>query len=108
MAGHLDAAAALRNPNPCGVIRSTPPNVLVADRLHTAEINVPVLIVFGDKDTLIWSRQGEEEEQRNFSGSPDASTVFIAEAGHFPMFSRTASVFDREMSAWLGSRFPAP
>jgi pimeloyl-ACP methyl ester carboxylesterase len=104
----IDAAAALRNPNPCGVIRSNPPSVLVADRLHIAEIKVPVLIVFGDNDTLVWSRQGEEEEQRNFSGSPDASTVFIPEAGHFPMFSRTASVFDREMSAWLGSRFPAP
>ena len=103
----IDAAAALRNPNPCGVIRSNPPSVLVADRLHIAEITVPVLIVFGDEDTLVWSRQGEEEEQRNFSGSPDASTVFITEAGHFPMLSSTASLFDREMSAWLGSRFPA-
>jgi pimeloyl-ACP methyl ester carboxylesterase len=104
----IDAAAALRNPNPCGVIRSTPPNVLVADRLHSAEIKVPVLIVFGDKDTLIWSRQGEEEEQGNYSGSSDASTVFIPEAGHFPMLERSAWRFDEAMSAWLGSRFPAP
>jgi pimeloyl-ACP methyl ester carboxylesterase len=104
----IDAAAALRNPNPCGVIRSTPPNVLVTDRLHTAEINVPVLIVFGDKDRLIWSRQGEEEEQRNYSGSSDVSTVFVPEAGHFPMLERSVSRFDDAVSSWLGSRFPAP
>jgi pimeloyl-ACP methyl ester carboxylesterase len=104
----IDAADKLRNANPCGVIRSTPPGALVEDRLHAAEIEVPVLVVYGDDDTLVWTRQGEEEQAHNFSRSPDASTVFTPEAGHFPMFSRTAALFDEQISAWLGSRFPAP
>ena len=102
----IEAAAAQRNPNPCGVIRSNPPANLVDNRAHVSEIEVPVLIVFGDDDTLVWTRQGEEEEERNFSGSPDKGTAFIREAGHFPMFSRTAEAFDSTMSAWLRSRFP--
>src|SRR5438105_10705049 len=102
----IEAADAVREPNPCGVIRSTPPGILVDDRAHASQIKVPVLIVFGNNDTLVWTRQGEEEEERNFSGSRDKSTVFIPKAGHFLMFARTAPVFDSVMSAWLGSRFP--
>jgi len=103
----IEAADAQRNPNPCGVIRTNPPAVLVNNRGHVAQIKVPVLIVFGNNDTLVWTRQGEEEEERNFSGSPDKSTAFIPEAGHFPMLSRTAPLsFDPTMSTWLSSRFP--
>src|SRR5436190_3311053 len=104
----IEAAAAQRNPNPCGVIRSNPPAILIDNRAHASEIEVPLLIVFGNNDALVWTRQGEEEEERNFSGSPDKSTVFISEAGHFPMFSRTAEKFDSTMSAWLRSRFSKP
>jgi pimeloyl-ACP methyl ester carboxylesterase len=104
----IEAADALREPNPCGVIRSTPPGILVDDRAHASQIKASVLIVFGNNDTLVWTRQGEEEEERNFSGSSDKRTVFIPEGGHFLMFARTAPVFDSVMSAWLGSRFPAP
>jgi pimeloyl-ACP methyl ester carboxylesterase len=105
----IEAAAMQRNANPCGIIRTTPPGVLVDDRLNTPQIHVPVLIVFGNNDTLVWTRQGEEEQERDFSGSPDKSTVFIPEAGHFVMFARTApKLFDATMSEWLGSRFPKP
>ena len=75
-----------------------------------------MLIVFGNNDTLVTSRQGQVEEQRDFSGSKDKTTVFISEAGHFVMFSRTAPFdstgtvphFDSTMSAWLSSRFETP
>jgi pimeloyl-ACP methyl ester carboxylesterase len=67
-----------------------------------------VLIVFGKNDTLVWTRPGEEEEERNFSGSSDKSAVFIPEAGHFLMFARAGSLIDFTMSAWLSSRFHAP
>jgi pimeloyl-ACP methyl ester carboxylesterase len=102
----IEAADALREPNPCGVVRSNPPSILVDNRAHDSEIKVPVLIVFGNNDELVWTRQGEKEEEGNFSGSPDKSTAFIPEAGHFVMFARTAERFDSTMSAWLGSRFP--
>jgi pimeloyl-ACP methyl ester carboxylesterase len=103
----VEAADAQRNPNPCGVIRSNPPAILIDNRVCDAKIEVPVLVVFGDDDTLVWTRRGEEEEENNFSGSRDKSTVFIPEAGHFPMFARTAQKFDSTLSAWLSARFPS-
>ena len=62
--------------------------------------------IFGDNESLVWTRQGEEEQEADFSASPDKQTVFIPEAGHFPMFERTAPIFDSVMSGWLASRFP--
>jgi pimeloyl-ACP methyl ester carboxylesterase len=100
----IAATDALRNPNPCGIIRSTPPAVPI-DVALDHRIEVPVLVVFGDEDTLIWTKQGEEQQQDNF-GSSDKSTVFIPNAGHFIMFERTAPKLRFAVSTWLGSRFP--
>ena len=100
----IEATAALRNTNPCGIIRSAPAT-LVDDHALAWQIKVPVLIVFGENDQLVTSRQGQEEEEGVFSGSPDKSTVFISEAGHFVMFSRTAPLFYKALSEWLSSRF---
>jgi pimeloyl-ACP methyl ester carboxylesterase len=100
----LDATDALRNPNPCGIIRSTPPAVPL-DTVLATQIKVPLLVVFGNNDNLVWTRQGEEQQQNNF-GSSDRSTVFIPNAGHFVMFEKTAPLFRSAMSTWLDSRFP--
>jgi pimeloyl-ACP methyl ester carboxylesterase len=97
------ATDALRNPNPCGNIRSQPTGVAV-DTVRVAQITVPVLVVYGDDDTLIWSRQGEEQQAGNFRGSPDATTAFIPDASHFPMFERTASTFRQVLATWLDTR----
>jgi len=99
----IDVTDALRNPNPCGIIRSVP-TAMPIDAAHDAEIKVPVLVVFGDKDTLVWDRQGQEQQQNNF-GSSDKSTVFIPNAGHFPMFEKSAPLFRSAVSSWLDSRF---
>jgi pimeloyl-ACP methyl ester carboxylesterase len=101
----IDATDALRNPNPCGIIRSTPIAVPIDKALDT-QIKVPLLVVFGNNDTVVWSRDGEEQQQDNF-GSSDKSTVFIPKAGHFIMFEKTASLFRSAMSTWLDSRFPS-
>jgi pimeloyl-ACP methyl ester carboxylesterase len=103
----INATNALRNANPCGIFRSQPQATTV-DRAHLSQIKVPVLIVFGDDETLVWTRQGEKEQEGDFTGSPDKQTVFIPEAGHFPMFERTAPKFDAVMSGWISSRFPSP
>ena len=103
----IDATNALRNENPCGIIRSQPQGVFV-DRANVSRIKVPVLVVFGDNEQLVWTRQGEEEQQGDFTGSSDKSTVFIPEARHFPMFERTVHTFDSVMSGWLASRFQTP
>jgi pimeloyl-ACP methyl ester carboxylesterase len=97
------ATDALRNPNPCGNIRSQPTGI-VADTARVAQITVPVLVVYGDKDTLIWSRQGEEQQASNFRGSSDTTTAFIPDASHFPMFERTAPTFRQLLASWLDTR----
>jgi pimeloyl-ACP methyl ester carboxylesterase len=101
----INSTNALRNENPCGIIRSQPQATTI-DRAYLPQIKLPVLIVFGNNETLVWTRQGEEEQEADFSASPDKQTVFIPESGHFPMFERTARIFDSVMSEWLASRFP--
>jgi pimeloyl-ACP methyl ester carboxylesterase len=106
----------VRNPNPCGVIRGLTAAVsednpyslknAVADPGNfplspLTKIQVPVFVVFGANDTQLWSHQGEAEQQGNFAGSPDRSTVFIPGASHFPMFEKTAPQFVQAMSSWL-------
>jgi pimeloyl-ACP methyl ester carboxylesterase len=101
----VDATAALRNPNPCGIIRSTP-LAMPGDTANDARIKVPVLVVFGDDDTLVWTREGQEQQQDNY-GSSDKSTIFIPDAGHFVMFEKTAWMLRSQLSSWLDSRFPS-
>src|SRR5437764_8521227 len=96
----LAAALRRRNRNPCGMIRSAPDGVFV-DKVRASEITVPVLIVFGAQDTLVWSRDGERQQQDNFPRSRDKTTVFIPRAGHFPMLERTAPKFRRVLGGWL-------
>jgi pimeloyl-ACP methyl ester carboxylesterase len=96
----LDAATRLRSRDPCGMIRSTPNGVPI-DKARAGEIDVPVLIVFGDKDTLVWTRAGEEQQQDNYTGSSDRRTVFIPNAGHFPMLERTAPQLRAVLADWL-------
>jgi pimeloyl-ACP methyl ester carboxylesterase len=100
----IEATDQLRNPNPCGIERSIPTGVEV-DTVHDADIKVPVLVVFGDNDTLVWTREGQEQQQDNY-GSSDKRTVFIPNAGHFPMFEKTdtAKLFRSTLSSWLDSR----
>ena len=73
------------------------------DKARTPEIRVPVLIVFGAEDMLVWTHQGEEQQKDNFIGSQDKTTVFVPNAGHFPMLERTASQFRDVISSWLTS-----
>jgi hypothetical protein len=96
----LDAAVRLRNRNPCGLIRSTPTGVRV-DTIRASEITVPVLVVFGAEDTLVWSRDGERRQAGDFSHSHDRTTVFVPRAGHFPMLELSAPEFRSALAAWL-------
>jgi pimeloyl-ACP methyl ester carboxylesterase len=98
----VDATNSLRNPNPCGMIGSAGPSVAV-DKLRTSEVRVPVLIVFGADDTLVWTRQGQEQQQDNFTGTADRTTAFVPRAGHFPMLEKTAPEFRNVISSWLAS-----
>src|SRR4051794_10723419 len=52
-------------------------NGVAVDKARAPEITVPVLVVFGDKDPFVWTRDGEEQ-QANFSGSRDVTTDFVS------------------------------
>jgi pimeloyl-ACP methyl ester carboxylesterase len=99
----LEAAFRLRERNPCGYLKSIPPSWAIAHQ-RDGEIHVPVLIVCGNNDTLIWTRQGQEEQQSNYSGTSDVSTVFIEKAGHFLMLERTVPTLRAVVSSWLCER----
>ena len=72
-----------------------------------SQIKVPVLIVFGNNDdTVVWTRQGEEQQHGDFSGSQDTTTVFIPNAAPFPMFERTAHDFRGVVARWLQRTVP--
>jgi pimeloyl-ACP methyl ester carboxylesterase len=101
----IAATTRLRNPNPCGIMRSGPIAVQF-DPVKTQSVTVPLLDVYGAEDTLVWSHSGEAQQQANF-GSSDKTTVFIPHAGHFPMFERSAPLFRTAISSWLDSRFRA-
>jgi pimeloyl-ACP methyl ester carboxylesterase len=94
----------LRNPNPCGIMRSGPIAVQF-DPAKTQSVTVPLLDIYGAEDTLVWSHAGEAQQQDNF-GSEDKMTVFVPDAGHFPMFERSAPLFRSAIASWLDSRFP--
>jgi pimeloyl-ACP methyl ester carboxylesterase len=96
----LEAAGRLRNRNPCGMIRSTPTGVWV-DMIRASEITVPVLVVFGAEDTLVWSRDGERQQQQDYPRSHDRTTAFVPRAGHFPMLERSAPEFRKLLASWL-------
>jgi pimeloyl-ACP methyl ester carboxylesterase len=99
----IDATAALRNANPCGIMRSVPIAVQF-DPVKTQSVTVPLLDIYGAEDTLVWSHDGEAQQQDNF-GSKDKTTAFIPSAGHFPMFELSVPKFRAAISAWLNSRF---
>ena len=113
----IDATEALRNPNPCGIIRWASPSVVYNNPTTVAfglgiysgpppetplsQIKIPVLFVYGAEDKQVITRQGQEAQQANFSGSKDKTTVFIPDAGHFPMFERSAPRFRHAIAEWL-------
>jgi pimeloyl-ACP methyl ester carboxylesterase len=102
----IAATTTLRNPNPCGIMRSGPIAVQF-DPVKTQSVTAPLLDIYGAEDTLVWSHAGEAQQQDNF-GSKDKTTIFIPNAGHFPMFERSAPQFRAEIATWLDSRFPNP
>src|SRR5947208_14608791 len=89
------------------MIRSTPTGVPV-DKARASEIAVPVLIVFGDKDQLVWTRDGEEQQAANFTGSRDVTTVLVPDAAHFPMLEHSAPQGRQTLARWLTLRGAEP
>lgn len=98
----IEAAFRMREANPCGYGTSISLAVTTG-RIRDSEIHVPVLIMFGNEKPLVWTREGQEEQEKNYTGTSDKETVFIPEAAHFAMLERTVPTAG-VVSSWLCKR----
>lgn len=92
----------LINRNPCGQFTQIPA-VLQINTQRLPEIEIPVLYGYTDHE-FIWTQEGLAQQAQHYRNSEDLTTVVIQDAGHFPNFSRVASVFQSTISEWLRTR----
>lgn len=94
-----DAATRIRTRNPCGDLASTV-TALALNRARIVEIDVPVLLVYGDRDEVFPPEAGGQHKDR-FTGTNDVTLVSLKDTGHFFTLERTAGALVVSTSAWL-------
>ncbi|MDT0302396.1 alpha/beta hydrolase [Streptomonospora wellingtoniae] len=83
--------------SPCGVLISEPAGIL-ADLELVGDIEVPVRLVYGERDAL---RQGVEGYADLFTASSDVTEQTLPEAGHFVTVDANAPRFYDGAARWL-------
>jgi pimeloyl-ACP methyl ester carboxylesterase len=94
-------ATRLRAPDPCGDGASII-SALVADLKSLGQVKVPVLVVCGREDAVTPDFACPYLKRR-YTGSRDASLVYIKNAGHALTLERTAPTFRRRVAGWLSA-----
>jgi hypothetical protein len=97
-AGVQKAAARLRNPDPCGDVRSLSA-MLLAARGAAGRVDAPVLLLYGSKDAL--NRPGARRDQAG-SYSTRVTTRTFAGAGSALPLERQAARVRGAVLRWLG------
>ncbi|HYH51733.1 MAG TPA: alpha/beta hydrolase [Acidimicrobiia bacterium] len=87
------------NPDPCGQARSIPPGIFSSE-FNLARIDVPVLVVFGDKDA-IFSPEAAEQQASRYVGSPEVTLEMIPNTSHFPILEATLPTTVAAVDKWL-------
>ena len=101
-----DAVPAMR-PDPCGQIESVMAGI-GADIVHLAEIDVPVLLVFGIKDA-VYPPPAILLQMYRYVGSPEVTPAGIPGASHFPVLENNFNLMINATAQWLDNRVkPAP
>ncbi|HUR73839.1 MAG TPA: alpha/beta fold hydrolase [Sporichthya sp.] len=85
--------------DPCGEMKSLP-FAIGADMQHLGEINVPVLLTFGDADP-VFPMGSAEQMQFRYSGSPAVTNVSLAGAAHYPILDTAFPQMVDAVDAWL-------
>jgi pimeloyl-ACP methyl ester carboxylesterase len=93
------AAVPAPHPDPCGQARSIPPGIF-SDEVNLARIDVPVLLVFGDKDA-IFSPDAAKQQASRYLGSPEVTLEMIPNTSHFPMLEATLPTTIAAVDKWL-------
>jgi pimeloyl-ACP methyl ester carboxylesterase len=69
----------------------------------TAVIDVPVLIILGEKD-WIWDQQGLRNESSHFPGSSDVTQLLLPDTGHAVFHHLNHDDVESFVGAWLDKR----
>jgi hypothetical protein len=99
----IDAVIGLRNRNACGQLFSTATAIRM-DLSRMSEIQFPVLLVFPGPDDPVISREGQEQEAANYSGSDDVTTAWL-DSGHFMELEHCAPEFRALTAHWIHQRW---
>jgi pimeloyl-ACP methyl ester carboxylesterase len=86
-------------PDPCGQIMNLPFGI-GADMQHLGEIDVPVLLTFGDADP-VFPMGSAEQMQFRYYGSPKVTNVNIPGASHYPILEANFPVMLDAADHWL-------
>jgi pimeloyl-ACP methyl ester carboxylesterase len=88
----------LHERDPCGIYGS----MLQIERNSefAAAVTVPVLLVYGTRDSL-FAHADAESEAADFTGTADLRVRFVSGAGHFIALEREAPAFRRLVASWL-------
>jgi pimeloyl-ACP methyl ester carboxylesterase len=95
----VEAATALRNPDPCGDFGSVLTAVL-NDHRWVRTIKVPVLLVYGGSDAIFPPPAGDQQKG-HFTGSDDVTLETIPETGHALSLERSAGTTRDVIASWL-------
>ncbi len=85
--------------DPCGDETSTMAG-LGADMAHLGQVHVPVLVVFGEKDSLFPPPDGQLQAAR-FTGSRSVSLAAIPQTAHAVALEPTRGILQLTVAAWL-------
>jgi pimeloyl-ACP methyl ester carboxylesterase len=89
-----------RNRDACGDLMSALQGLLATSAL-TSVIEVPVLLITGEKDALFSPPFDQVETQTGFPGAPKLGVVEVKNAGHAITLSRSHEEFRSLMAQWL-------
>ncbi|MGQ0572710.1 MAG: alpha/beta hydrolase [Pseudonocardia sp.] len=90
------------NPDPCNQLLSIGPAV-ATDSLMLGDIDVPVLVMFGDEDA-VFPPPALEQQAARYTGSPEVTPVSIPGASHYPLVEAGHLDAVAAIDAWLDAR----
>lgn len=100
----VEAVTAIRPKDPCGRAGSAVPN-LVTDNLLLNMVDVPVFLVYGEKDAIFEATPiGTRVQRHRFMGSDDVKDLFLPNTGNAIMLERSAAFMQAEVHKWLDAR----
>ncbi len=97
----VDLVTSMRNRDPCGDAASLTPATGV-NSMKNGEIDVPILLIFGGKDTVFEPGAGETQRD-SYKSSPAVTYHLFPNSGHALTFESEAAQVRSAADGWLSS-----